>query len=538
MINRKRVIICLIVFLMVFQAQTASALTRQDAPDYFSRDLETNSRPMAHGRNPLALEGLSDEEWQGIKNQVESNLHITYLKASNTDRGDWFGGSVAISGNTIVVGAYQEDSNGVNGNQQNNNAEDAGAAYVFTRDGQGNWSQQAYLKASNADAYDYFGVSVAILGDTIVVGASGEDSNGDNGNQQNNSAHEAGAAYVFTRDGQGNWSQQAYLKASNPDVEDYFGCSVAISGDTIVVGASGEDSNATGVNGNQQNNNAEDAGAAYVFTRDGQGNWSQQAYLKASNTDRGDWFGCSVAISGDAIVVGASEKANRAGAAYVFTRDGQGNWSQQAYLKASNADVYDQFGDSVAISGDTIVVGAYQEASSATGVNGNQQNNSASEAGAAYVFTRNSQGNWSQQAYLKASNTDAHDYFGESVAISGDTIVVGASAEASNATGVNGEQHDNSKYWAGAAYVFTRDDQGNWSQQAYLKASNTDERDKFGDSVTISGDTIVVGAWGESSSATGVNNGQDNNNATWAGAAYVYDSFEGNPNLYLPIIFR
>ncbi|NLW72880.1 MAG: hypothetical protein GXY37_08355, partial [Chloroflexi bacterium] len=130
MINRKRVIICLIVFLMVFQAQTASALTRQDAPDYFSRDLETNSRPMAHGRNPLALEGLSDEEWQGIKNQVESNLHITYLKASNTDRGDWFGGSVAISGNTIVVGAYQEDSNGVNGNQQNNNAEDAGAAYV------------------------------------------------------------------------------------------------------------------------------------------------------------------------------------------------------------------------------------------------------------------------------------------------------------------------------------------------------------------------------------------------------------------------
>ncbi|NLW71629.1 MAG: integrin, partial [Chloroflexi bacterium] len=400
------------------------------------------------------------------------------------------------------------------------------------------WSQQAYLKASNADAYDYFGVSVAILGDTIVVGASGEDSNGDNGNQQNNSAHEAGAAYVFTRDGQGNWSQQAYLKASNPDVEDYFGCSVAISGDTIVVGASGEDSNATGVNGNQQNNNAEDAGAAYVFTRDGQGNWSQQAYLKASNTDRGDWFGCSVAISGDAIVVGASEKANRAGAAYVFTRDGQGNWSQQAYLKASNADVYDQFGDSVAISGDTIVVGAYQEASSATGVNGNQQNNSASEAGAAYVFTRDSQGNWSQQAYLKASNTDAHDYFGESVAISGDTIVVGASAEASNATGVNGEQHDNSKYWAGAAYVFTRDDQGNWSQQAYLKASNTDERDKFGDSVTISGDTIVVGAWGESSSATGVNNGQDNNNATWAGAAYVYDSFEGNPNLYLPIIFR
>ncbi len=404
MINRKRVIICLIVFLMVFQAQTASALTRQDAPDYFSRDLETNSRPMAHGRNPLALEGLSDEEWQGIKNQVESNLHITYLKASNTDRGDWFGGSVAISGNTIVVGAYQEDSNGVNGNQQNNNAEDAGAAYVFTRDGQGNWSQQAYLKASN--------------------------------------------------------------------------------------------------------------------------------------TDRGDWFGCSVAISGDAIVVGASEKANRAGAAYVFTRDGQGNWSQQAYLKASNADVYDQFGDSVAISGDTIVVGAYQEASSATGVNGNQQNNSASEAGAAYVFTRDSQGNWSQQAHLKASNTDAHDYFGESVAISGDTIVVGASAEASNATGVNGEQHDNSKYWAGAAYVFTRDDQGNWSQQAYLKASNTDERDKFGDSVTISGDTIVVGAWGESSSATGVNNGQDNNNATWAGAAYVYDSFEGNPNLYLPIIFR
>ncbi|MBN1537194.1 MAG: FG-GAP repeat protein, partial [Anaerolineales bacterium] len=145
--------------------------------------------------------------------------------------------------------------------------------------------------------------------------------------------------------------------------------------------------------------------------------------------------------------------ADASGAAYVFVRS-NGDWSQQAYLKASNTGANDTFGESVAISGDTVVVGARNEDSSATGVDGDQTDNSASNAGAAYVFVR-SNGDWSQQAYLKASNTEADDRFGERVSISGDTVVVGAYFEDSSATGVNGDQTDSSASNAGAVYLFT-----------------------------------------------------------------------------------
>ncbi|MCH8228248.1 MAG: FG-GAP repeat protein, partial [Proteobacteria bacterium] len=152
------------------------------------------------------------------------------------------------------------------------------------------FEQQAYLKASNTDGGDFFGWSVAISGETLVVGARNEDSNasGINGDQNNDSAVDAGAAYVFTRSGT-VWSQQAYLKASNTDIDDLFGLSVAISGDTLVVGTRREDSNASGINGDQSDNSAIQAGAAYVFTRSGTV-WNQQAYLKASNTVKTDPF--------------------------------------------------------------------------------------------------------------------------------------------------------------------------------------------------------------------------------------------------------
>jgi hypothetical protein len=279
---------------------------------------------------------------------------------------------VAISGDTIVVGAPFEESNSIAvcnapfgscGGLGNNSATQAGAAYVFERDGSGAWQQKAYLKAPNTDAGDYFGYSVAISGDTIVVGAPFEDSTSTavcNNVMScpglgNNTPDDAGAAYVFERDGSDAWQQKAYLKAPNAQGGDSFGYSVAISGDTIVVGAYGEDSNSTAVcnefgstacdnaGGDGPNNNgAGDAGAAYVFERDGSGAWQQKAYLKAPNAEAGDSFGYSVAISGDTIVVGApSEDSNspavcnnlgscaglsnnsppgNAGAAYVFER--------------------------------------------------------------------------------------------------------------------------------------------------------------------------------------------------------------------------
>jgi hypothetical protein len=386
------------------------------------------------------------------------------LKASNTGARDFFGGAVAIRGDTVAVGAFGEDSASTTVNSASDEAAaDAGAVYVFVRNG-ATWSQQAYLKASNAGAGDLFGGAVAASGDTVVVGASSEDSASTGVNSTpNEAAPDSGAAYVFVRNGTA-WSQQAYLKASNTTAGDNFG-SVAVSGDTVVVGASSEDSGSTGVN-STPNESATDSGAAYIFVRNGT-TWSQQAYLKASNTGVLDLFGNAVSVSGDVVVVGAqgedssttgvnttpNDAARDAGAAYVFVRTGSA-WSQQAYLKASNAGAGDQFGAPLAISGETVAVGARRESSSTTGVNSNP-NEAAELSGAAYVFTR-SGAIWSQQAYLKASNTDADDNFGSTIAISGNTIAVGAPFEDSSSTGVNSTP-DKTAILAGSVYVF-RDD--------------------------------------------------------------------------------
>ncbi|MEX1024824.1 MAG: FG-GAP repeat protein [Planctomycetota bacterium] len=459
-----------------------------------------------------------------------------YLKASNTDASDRFGHSVAVSGDTVVVGAPGETSSatGVDGDQSSNDAFASGAVYVFVRNGT-TWAQEAYLKASNAEALDQFGESVAVCGDTVVVGALGEASSatGVDGDQSSNDAFASGAVYVFVRNGT-TWAQEAYLKASNAEALDQFGESVAVCGDTVVVGALGEDSSATGVNGDESSQSAHASGAAYVFVRSGT-TWSQEAYLKASNTGTDEFFGSSVAVSGDTVVVGAlnedsaatgvngdesNNAASNSGAAYVFVRSGT-TWSQEAYLKASNTEASDRFGYSVAVSGETVVVGAHLEDSAAAGVNGDQTSNAASISGAAYVFVRSGT-TWSQEAYLKASNTGAGDVFGSSVAVSGDTVVVGAYHEDSAATGVDGDQSSNTATWSGAAYVFVRSGT-TWSQEAYLKASNTGTDDFFGISVAISGDTIVVGASDEHSAATGVNGDQSSNAASQSGAAYVFE---------------
>ncbi|MEM7052945.1 MAG: integrin [Pseudomonadota bacterium] len=473
-----------------------------------------------------------------------------YIKASNTDEGDSFGRSVAVSGDTVIIGASLEDSNatGVNGSQ-GNAFFDSGAVYVLVPDTAGLWSQQAYIKASNTGGGDEFGWSVALSGDTLVVGARLEDSDatGVNGAQDNNAAEFAGAAYVFVRNGAGEWSQQAYLKASNTESEDQFGFSVAISGDTIVVGAPREDSDANTVNGDQGDNMATSSGAAYVFVRNA-GIWTQQAYLKASNSDALDGFGQTLAIDGDTIVVGAPNESSAAtgvngdqlsnaesdsGAAYVFVRSGT-NWTQQAYLKASNTGFQDNFGEAVAISGESILIGAPDEDSNATGVNGDDQLNGAFDSGAAYLFVRNGM-NWSQQAYIKASNTGSDDLFGSAVSIDGDQAVIGARGEASNATGVDGEQNNNSMFLAGAAYLFDRSGV-DWTQRAYLKASNTESLDQFGAAVGLSGPNVIIAARDERSSATGVDGDQADNSAISAGAAYLFfqspvifaDGFEGS----------
>jgi Cadherin-like beta sandwich domain/FG-GAP repeat len=342
---------------------------------------------------------------------------------------------------------------------------------------------------------------------------------------------------TVTRESANQFAQRAYIKASNTGAGDQFGYSVALSGNTLAVGAPGEASNATGVNGDQKNTSLPNAGAVYVFTRSG-ATWRQQAYIKASNTDSGDNFGYSIALSGDTLAVGApgedsdargingDQKNNglsNAGAAYVLVRSGA-TWTQQAYIKASNTDSGDNFGYSVALSGNTLAVGATGEASDGNGEN----NNDAPGAGAAYVFTRSNGPpvSWAQQAYVKASNPDSGDKFGYSVVLSGDTLVVGAPGEAGNGS----SPLDNSASNAGAAYVFTRSNGPpvSWAQQAYVKASSPapNSGDNFGWSVALLDDTLVVGVPGQNSN-TGAGYMFTRSNGpqvTWSQLAYFQAS--------------
>jgi len=323
-----------------------------------------------------------------------------------------------------------------------------GAAYVFVRSGT-TWSQQAKLTAADGGAEDIFGFSVALSDDTVVVGAPG----GDNGDVP-------GSAYVFTRSGT-SWSQQAKLTASDAEAGDYFGRSVALSGDTAVVGAWCDD---VGANSYQ--------GSAYVYVRSG-ATWSQQAKLTASDGEADDRFGCSVALLGDTAVVGAPDDDTGAsvnqGSAYVFGRSGT-TWSEQAKLASSDRAAGDCFGQAVALTQDTALIGApYDD----VGPNDDQ--------GSVYVFTGGGD-TWSEQAKLDAADGHAGDWFGYSVAMSDETAVAGAWFDD---IGTNSTQ--------GSAYAFVRSDT-TWNQQAKLTASDGAAEDWFGWSVAVSGDTAVVGA--------------------------------------------
>ena len=426
----------------------------------------------------------------GQSMSFEPYFPMDHLTPSNDDANDRFGYTVAIDGNTAVVGAPHEASNG--SDPDDNSAPDSGAVYVFVRSGS-SWYQQGYFKATNSDAYDQFGTAVAIDGDTIVVGANLED--GDGSSEWDNSAVNSGAAYVFVRNGS-TWSQQAYLKASNAEYGDFFGTRVAISDNTIVIGANGEDSDGS----SQSDNSASHAGAAYVFAYDGS-NWTQQAYLKAPNADYGDDL-VAVAIDGDTIAIGAIDEASDgngpsnnatpgAGAVYIFERSGT-NWLAQDYLKAPNPDISDHFGHMVGLNGDTLVVSAWGEDSDGSSAG----DNSAPDAGAVYIFQHNATNGWVAQAYLKASDATADDRFGISVAMHGQGLVVGADEAGANN--------------AGAAYFF-RGSGSNWQEHTILEAANGAPLDRFGYSVGFDGDTLIVGAPDEEVAG-----------ATSAGAASIF----------------
>lgn len=388
-------------------------------------------------------------------------IAVDFLKASNLQTTDWFGYSVALDGvnKRIIVGARQEDSNSAAA-PANNALSAAGASYIFERDSTGNWVQVAYLKHPSPTATDNCGTSVAIDGDYAVMGCPDEDSNTDT-NPANNGASASGCAVVYQRSGVGVWSQFDFLKASNLGNTDQFGADVAISGDYIMIGSPAEDSNTDVLPGNNVTANS---GAAYIFRYDGVSNWAQEDFLKASNLEASDNFGASVDVTeeGYAIVGARNEDsvsqatpadntASASGAAYIYERDGLGNWAQTNYLKHTSPTASDLFGIEVSISGNYAIVGAQSEDSDGPYAT----NESSSASGAAFVFER-SVGIWGLDQFLKAFNQDVSDLFGTSVNISEDQLIIGATGEDSSGTSPFNETVSAS----GAGYVYELD--GGW----------------------------------------------------------------------------
>ncbi len=404
----------------------------------------------------------------------EGWIQQAYIKASNSGADDRFGYALDLSddGNRLAVGAYREDSNGA---ENDDSLTDSGAVYLFVRSGD-TWSQEAYLKAGNAGARDQFGYAVALSGDglTLAVGAPAEDGSGTGVSSTGNddSAVDSGAVYLFFRSGSG-WIQQAYIKAGNTGAGDLFGSAVAFSeaGDLLAVGAPEEDSNATGIDNDTGSDTKSNSGAVYLLRRNGNG-WNHEAYVKASNTGAGDRFGHALALSGDGatLAVGAwgensaargidgdesDNSASDSGAVYLFTHDSTG-WQQTHYLKSDNSEAGDRFGWSISLSndGDLLAVGARLEDSASIGIDGDSLDNSASGAGAAYLFSRKE--SWGQRSYIKASNTGSGDQFGRALHLSGDgtALAVGGYREDGGATGISGDANSESKTNSGAVYLY------------------------------------------------------------------------------------
>ena len=486
---------------------------------------------LASGQTPAAKPKMGPTGW------VPKS--IAYIKASNTNEDNQFGYFVALSGDgtTLAVGSINENSaaKGINGNQNDHSATDAGAVYVYTRKPGGPWAQQAYIKPSNTHQGQQFGNAVALSadGNTLAVGAYLDDSGskGVNGNQADHSKDGAGAVYLYTRTG-AKWSQQAYVKASNPNEGDQFGYSVALNanGSTLAVGAIEEPSKATGVNGDQTDVSAPGTGAVYVYQRTGT-TWAQQGYLKPEKQGALFGYGVGVSADGNTVAVGAENEDGNSGAVYAFVRGGA-TWSEQARMKAANTEGGDSMGWSLGLSadGNTVVAGAIDENSLLTGVPpltaGGNDNGRNPSTGAAYIFVRTGT-TWAPQAWLKAINSRKNDQFGNAIAISGDgnTVAVGSmNADGpGGSTGVNADPTDFAPNDTGSVYVYTRSGT-TWTPGAFVKAPNARDSAQFGASVALSNDgkALAVGSIRENSSAKGVNGNQNDQGARDSGAAYVY----------------
>jgi len=377
---------------------------------------------------------------------------VAKLLAADGAGGDQLGNSVSVLGDVAVIGAYEDNDNGMN----------SGSAYIYRFDGT-SWTQEAKLLPADGVVNDRFGISVSISGNVAIIGAHNGFHNG----------ARSGSAYVFRYDGT-NWTEEVKLLAADRAPIDRFGISVSVSGDIAMIGAYLDDDK-----GNM-------SGSVYVYRYDGT-NWAEEAKLLPADGAAGDQFGFSVSISDDVAVIGAygdSDNGVDSGSAYIYRYDGA-SWAEEAKLLAADGATVDYFGTSVSISDDVAVIGARLDDDN--GLN----------SGSAYIF-RYDGANWTEEAKLLATDGAATDLFGYSVSVSGDTAVIGSRRDDDNGTD------------SGSAYIY-RYDGTNWEEQAKQSPADGAANDQFGSSVSVSGDTALIGAR------------QDNDNGNNSGSAYIFN---------------
>ncbi len=436
MIKKGLIVVISILFFGASIVQSIAGFDKDvDKIDYMLNENETLN---------MENDDYDDLMKQVIENGVMSNddwFEQDKLLASDGAPSDYFGLSVSIDGDYAIIGAYHSNT---------------GSAYIFKRTGK-TWTEEQKLTASDGTADDQFGYSVSIDGNYVIIGANGDDSS-------------TGSAYVFKRTGT-SWAEEQKLTASDGANYDYFGVSVSIDEDYAIIGAYRDD-----------NSNGNDAGSAYIFKRTGT-SWAEEQKLTASDGTADDSFGLTVSIEGNYAIVGAYHDDTLTGSAYVFKRS-DSSWIQEDKLTASDGATGDQFGSSVSINGDYVIIGAYGDDSNGI------------DAGSAYIFKRTGT-NWNEEDKLLASDSSSQDKFGISVSINGDYVIIGAYGD-----GDNGGH-------AGSAYIFKYTGT-TWTQHNKLLASDGAPSDYFGRPVSIDGDYAIIGAYG------------NDDNGDESGSAYIF----------------
>ncbi|MCW3786410.1 T9SS type A sorting domain-containing protein [Plebeiibacterium sediminum] len=387
------------------------------------------------------------------------------IVASDRFSYDNFGTSVAIYGNTAIIGAPQKTVY----TSFTEFTAYAGSAYVYDIDENGIWKETQQLTPSNTgDGYN-FGQSVDIYENLIIIGAK----------EHTGSTEDVGAAYIFERNEIGVWNEVTRLQHADAIANDNFGSSVSINNKFAIVGTFKKT-----VEGKTN------AGAVYVFKNNNDNTWTESQKITASDTQANDNFGNTVSIDKNTFLVGAKGKNNNTGCAYFFTYNSSNQlWEEQQKVSAADVELGDSFGFSVSITEDKAIIGANNE--------GN--NSSLIKAGAAYIFKQNSSNQWIEDQKIVADDRSSEDLFGSSVAIFQDYAIVGAEYEDEDISGSNTLSN------SGSAYYYHLNSSGSWTQIQKIKASDKTAGDSFGCAVDIFGNKAIIGAFNESHDANGAN---------------------------------